>query len=182
MKARDHFIILLLFIFPTPILHLFSQSVPDGPCPAAPTIVRSTRPNIFSEQQENDLGDAIAEEYEHGYRVIRGPLNDYLQSIGDKLLQQLPPTQLKFRFVLVDLPDVNAFTSAGGHIYVTRKMILEVRSEDELAGVMGHEIGHAMARDPSVYITLLFNKVLNINSVGDRKDIFEKWNQVLETI
>jgi len=136
--------------------------------------------NIFSEEQEGYLGDATAEQFEREYNVITGPLNDQLQAVGDRLVAQAPPTRFKFRFVLIDLPTVNAWAFPGGRIYVTRKMVAATRSEDELAGVLGHEIGHAYFRHGSVRFTEQLRVVLGVTSLGDRADVYQKYHQLRE--
>ena len=116
------------------------------------------------------------------YRVIDDEIADNLRRIGGRLLAQAPPSNLKFEFYIVDYPDVNAFYVPGGHVYITRKLIAASKSEDELAGVMAHEIGHAITRQKSSELTRAFKVVLGIDSVGDRKDIYEKYNQFLDNM
>jgi len=94
----------------------------------------------------------------------------------------LPPTNLKFRFFIVDLPEANAFVLPGGRIYVSRKLIGFVQNEDELAGVISHEIGHLVARQGSQDMTFLMKEVLNVTSVTDRKDIFAKYNLLMDNV
>jgi WD40 repeat protein len=104
----------------------------------------------------------------------------YLQQIGQRIVKHLPPTNLNFRFFLVDLPEANAFVLPGGRIYVGRKLIAFTQSEDELAGIISHEIGHLIARQQTVAMTRRMKDVLSVTQVGDRKDIFEKYNQLME--
>ncbi len=70
----------------------------------------------------------------------------YVVAIGKKLaaLSELPGGPWTFQ--VVDTPEPNAFALPGGHIYVSRGLLALVNSEDELAGVIGHEIGHVTAR------------------------------------
>ncbi|MCU1264312.1 MAG: peptidase Ste24p [Acidobacteria bacterium] len=107
-------------------------------------------------------------------------LNARLQEVGAKLLKQLPPTALRFQFLLYDQPEANAFTLPGGHVYVSRKLVAFVRSEDELAGVLAHEIGHLVTRQTAGDMTRLLKEVLGVTQVGDRTDIFNKYNQLVE--
>lgn len=130
-----------------------------------------------------DLGDAFAEQFERDFHVIQDDsLNTYLQNLGEKLVRQMPPTSLHFRFRLVELPIVNAFTLPGGRIYVTRRLVLFARSEDELAGVLAHELGHAITHQPAADASALFRQVMGVTSIGDRADVFARYNQLLETI
>ena len=149
----------------------------------APAFTPSTRVfNMFNERQEMDLGDAVAEQMQRDFRVIDDQVTENLQRIGDRLTARLPKSDMHYRFMLVDVPEANAFTLAGGRIYVTRKLVALTQDEDELAGVLGHELGHNLMRDLSIRFTELFNKVLGVKQVGDRKDIFEKYNLFLDNV
>jgi hypothetical protein len=152
-------------------------------CPAPPALSAPAGPNIFNVQQELDLGDVEAEWLEKNFRVIHDDeLADHLNVIANRILAQLPPTQLKFRVVLIDSPIVNSFSVGAGRIYVTRKMVAFLRNDDELAGMLGHEMGHILTHQNSIEMTRTFHDILGVNSVGDRKDIFDKSNRMLDTI
>lgn len=175
MKKRS----LLTLIF---ILNLFlSSSVWANECEPPKIVFNNNSGNIFSEEQEMFLGEAIAQQVERDFRIIDDEVvNGYLRKIGDRLIKFLPATSLKFQFHVVDLPEVNAFAMAGGRIFVTRKLIAFVRNEDELAGVVAHELGHGIVRHGTLDMSRNFKKVLKIRSVGGRKDIFDKYNQFIE--
>jgi WD40 repeat protein len=149
-------------------------------CQQPLSLPRPAGPNIFSEQQEMILGDIIAEHAQRDFRVIEDELADYLARVGQRILDQLPPTGIRFRFFLIDLPRPDALSALGGRIYVTRKMIAFVRSEDELAGVLAHEIAHSVGRDSAVSATRLFEKQLGVKEVGDRNDLLEKYNRLVD--
>src|SRR5690606_28137250 len=70
---------------------------------------------------------------------------------------------------------------AGGRIMITRKMISFVKNEDELAGVIGHELGHSVVRHSSRDISRYFKEILGVTSVSGRDDIFEKYNRFLDS-
>jgi predicted Zn-dependent protease len=90
---------------------LAAQPQKCQPPVALPT---STEPNIFSEEQEVYLGDAVAEYIQRSYHVIEdNDVTAYLTTIGGRLTKYLPLNQLKFQFFLVDLPDANAFVLPG---------------------------------------------------------------------
>lgn len=137
--------------------------------------------NIFSEEQEMHLGDAIAEQVQRDHNVIDNEeVTRYLRRMGERLTKHLPPTDLRFQFFLFDVNDVNAFTLPGGRIYVSRKMVAFAKNEDELAGVIAHELGHIVARHSAFDMTSLFREVLNVTQVTDRRDIFARYNQLIE--
>src|SRR5262245_53337682 len=152
------------------------------PCsPPAPQLSRE--PNIFTEEQEVDLGDAIAEHIQRNFRVIDDDeVAGYLRRIGERIVKHLPPTKLRFQFFLVDLPEANAFVLPGGRIFVSRKLVAFTQSEDELAAVIAHEIGHLVARQQSIAITLRMKETLDVTQVTDRRDIFEKYNLLVENV
>lgn len=150
--------------------------------PPLPSASRS-EPNIFTEEQEIYLGDAVAEYIQKDYKVIEDPeVTAYLTTIGERLTRHLPLNKLRFQFFLVDLPDANAFVIPGGRIYVSRKLVAAARTEDELAGVIAHELGHLVSHDAAIDTTRQFKEVLGVTSVGDRRDIFNKYNQLIESV
>jgi hypothetical protein len=147
----------------------------------APAPPPSKSVNIFSMAQESDLGDAIAERYESALRVIDDEtLTAHLRTIGDRLVSHLPNTDFKIQFQLADIPDANAFVLPGGRVYVTRKLVAFTRSEDELAGVLGHELGHFIARQQTIEISRWLKEILGVAEVGDRADILAKYNRLMD--
>ena len=155
---------------------LFSEE----PCPAlnVPQVIPGT--NMFSVQQEVWLGDAQAAGIEQSITVVDDKvLTSYLQHIVDRLAQSLPPDHIPFRVKLMDVSTAEAFSIAGGRIYISRKIVAMMRSEDELAGVLGHEMGHILAHHAAITTSQEFRKILDVNQVGDRDDVFAKWNDLL---
>lgn len=73
-------------------------------------------------------------------------LQAYVNSVGQKLAAESHRAHLKWTFTVLDSPEINAFALPGGYIYVTRGIMAYFDSEAELAGVIGHEIGHVTAR------------------------------------
>lgn len=73
-------------------------------------------------------------------------LQTYVDGIGQKLAQLSHRSGLPWTFTVVDSPEINAFALPGGYIYITRGLMAYLDSEAELAGVIGHEIGHVTAR------------------------------------
>lgn len=161
---------------------LFSACTAAQTCPAPPLGGPGKSVNLFTEEQENILGDIIAQQFENRYRPVPGDLNDYLQQVGEKVLRQFPPTKIKYCFMLVDHPEVNAYSFPGGRIFFTRKMITALRSEDELAGLVAHEIGHILSRESSEHFSDLLRHVLGVTSLGDRADITSKYHALAENI
>lgn len=137
--------------------------------------------NIFSPDQEMILGDLNHQRMAGDLRFIQDEkLLAYVREIGDRLIRHLPPTGLKYQFFIVDIPSANAFNTPGGYVFLSRKLIAFARTEDELAGVMAHELGHATVRHAASDMSDLFKKILNVTQLGDRKDITDKFNLLLE--
>jgi Peptidase family M48 len=67
-------------------------------------------------------------------------------------------------------------------VYVSRKMIAFLKSEDELAGVLGHEMGHVAARQQALELSLVFKDVLGLKSVSDTDDLFALYNQLTDSL
>lgn len=151
-------------------------------CPLPPAIQQVSRQqNIFSDQQEVDLGDAMAESFARKTRIIDDDkLNAHLREIGARLIQYLPPNRLNFRFYLVELGETNAFSIAGGRVYVARKMVAFVHNDDELAGVLAHELGHIVTHQTAIETTARLRELLGVTQVADRADVFDKFHQLLE--
>ena len=137
--------------------------------------------NIFSPEQEMIFGDLNHQRMSGDLRFIRDEkLLAYVRQIGERLVRHLPPTGLKFQFFIVDIPTANAFNTPGGYVFLSRKLIAFTKTEDELAGVMAHELGHATVHHGASDMSQLFKKILNVTQLGDRKDITEKFNLLLE--
>lgn len=150
-------------------------------CPQPPALDRVTGKNIFSDEQEIDLGDAMADNLAREFALIDDPaLTAHLEELGARLARYLPANHLRFRFYLIELPEVNAFSLPGGRIYVARKMVALTHSDDELAGVLAHEMGHIVTHQHAIAMTRLLKQVLGVSEVGDRADIYDKFHRLLE--
>jgi Zn-dependent protease with chaperone function/WD40 repeat protein len=170
-----------------PLLHLstaylaFPQSTPQLACGAPPAILQSAQSNIFSEQQEQWLGEAMADYIDHEYRAVKNPEeNAYLDTIGKRLLTALPPTKIRFHFTLVESSEVNGFSLAGGRVYLTRKLVASAHSEDEVAGVIAHEMGHILSHQFAIETTADLRRLLGVTSVTDRADIYAKFQRLTD--
>ena len=91
-------------------------------------------------------------------------LLEYVRSIGIRLLRYAPPRPFDYEFHVVDQTAPNAFALPGGKIYISRGLLSLVESEDELAGVIGHEITHAAERHSAARID--YSRRLNPFSIG----------------
>ena len=71
---------------------------------------------------------------------------EYVQEVGARLLAQTPDRGKKYHFHVLDNQQVNAFATADAYIFVSRGLLAFIKSEDQLAAVVSHEIGHVVAR------------------------------------
>ena len=102
---------------------------------------------LMSEQQEIQMGAQAHQDVLKEYAALDAPaLQAYVNEVGQRLAKQSHRPNLHWHFTVVDSPDVNAFALPGGYVYITRGIMAYLNSEAELAGVIGHEIGHVTAR------------------------------------
>ncbi len=78
--------------------------------------------------------------------VKNAQVQRYLNQVGLWIALQSDQPALKWRFGMIDTPNMNAFAAPGGYVFITRGLFLRLRNEAELAGVLGHEIGHVIKR------------------------------------
>jgi len=150
-------------------------------CTPPGIVANAKSANLFSPEQEMIFGDLIIQKRSGALRFVRNQrFQAYVNEIGERLTKHLPPTGLKFQFHLIDIPQANAFNIPGGHVLISRKLIAFANNEDELVGVIAHELGHAVVRHGATDISESFRKILNVTALGDRKDITEKYNLLIE--
>jgi predicted Zn-dependent protease len=97
----------------------------------------------ISDARQDEYGEHSRTEIEKEFQVIQGhPEHEMLQGILRKLLQQrVHPSDIRYNIYVIRSEMVNAFT-VGGEIYVTNSLLSSAESKDEIACVIGHEIGH----------------------------------------
>jgi predicted Zn-dependent protease len=110
----------------------------------------------YTWQQETELGKEASKQVAALFGVYRDPkLERYVNEVGNRVLAtshlRRPGAEEQFQktpvtFTVLDSPIINAMALPGGYIYVTRGMLSHLNNEDELASVLGHEIGHVSAR------------------------------------
>jgi WD40 repeat protein len=175
MVRREYLVLACFALLGLPLVCQQPAPAPaSGPC-AMPVFTRIVNePNLFSEQQEEWLGDAMDGEIRREFNVIEDP-DGYLQKLGERLLAQLPPSTIHYHFVIIDSPELNSFGVAGGRIYIHRRMIAFTQNEAELSALIGHEIGHAATHQVAIQVSGWLRE-LGITSLGDRQDVILKWN------
>jgi len=102
---------------------------------------------LMSEQQEVALGAQTHTSVMQQYTVYDNPrVQQPVERLGQELAANSHRSHLDFTFTVLDSPEVNAFATPGGYVYITRGIMAYMNSEEQLAGVLGHEIGHVTAR------------------------------------
>lgn len=104
-----------------------------------------------------------------------------VDEVGQHLAKNLPPSAIKPRFFLLDAPVLNAFSTIGGRVYVTRKMVAYVRNEDELAAVLAHELGHIAVRQSAVTLSQFWRGVLGVNEIKNDAELEHHFHLFLDT-
>lgn len=111
------------------------------------TFVLSVSGCGVSQQQEVQMGAQYAQQIDQQLPLVRDPeINRYINVLGDSISRLTARGDLEWHFFIVDSKEVNAFAVPGGYIYVNRGLIERAEKMDEIAGVLGHEIGHVVRR------------------------------------
>lgn len=101
----------------------------------------------ISTQQEVQMGTEYAQQINAQLPIIQdAEVNRYINLLGDSIARLADDRNLDWQFFVVNAPEVNAFAVPGGYIYVNRGLIERAQRMDQLAGVLGHEIGHVTRR------------------------------------
>jgi predicted Zn-dependent protease len=110
--------------------------------------------NIISENEEMQLGAHFATEIDSGLVFIEDPvIVGYVDSLGQALAKVSRRSHIPYTFRVVDTDEINAFAVPGGYLYVNRGLIAAADNEAELAGVIGHEIGHIVGKHGARQLT-----------------------------
>jgi len=100
-----------------------------------------------STQQEVEMGANYAQQINSQLPIVQdAELNRYINVLGDSLARISDERNLDWQFFIVDAKEVNAFAVPGGFIYMNRGLIERAQNLSQVAGVLGHEIGHVTQR------------------------------------
>jgi beta-barrel assembly-enhancing protease len=101
----------------------------------------------ISIKQEMELADEVMKVIRNRFELIEDPLIvEYVNRVGKKILNQLPAQPFTFHFYIINEPVYNAFAIPAGHIFIHSGLLSAMDSEEELAGILAHEITHAARR------------------------------------
>jgi beta-barrel assembly-enhancing protease len=121
---------------------------------AAQTRIEPHR-NSYSPAQDVELGRRAAAEVRQQLPMVNdGPTRDFVNRIGDRLVEEIPnelrQPAFRYSFDVVNLKEINAFALPGGPMFLHRGMLEAARTDGEVAGVMAHELSHVILRHGTV--------------------------------
>ncbi len=152
-------------------------------CAVTPVLKIPSVRQIFNLQQEQTLGDVEAEWVGANYPVVQEErLTSHLDAVASRVLSRFPAELARVQVMLVDIPIADAFSAGPNRIYITRKIVILLKNDDELAGLLGHELGHILTHQNAVTVTELFHEILGVDVVTDRNDISEKLSRMMVRI
>jgi len=104
-------------------------------------------PAHITEAQEILMGEGIASNLLGAAPLLNNkPVQQYVNQVGRWLSVQTERPDLPWHFAVLEDEDVNAFAAPGGYIFITKGLLIRMKSEAELAGVLAHEIAHVLKR------------------------------------
>jgi len=112
----------------------------------------SGRPDLVFSSEKSEIEKAkqlhpmLLEQFGGAYEDVQ--LQQYVNEVGQRAAKAGQRPELTYIFTVLDSEDINAFTTGGGYVYITRGILNYLNSEAELFAVLGHEIGHINARHP----------------------------------
>lgn len=103
--------------------------------------------SIISTSEEIKIGQGVAKDLEQKYGVVDDPaLQERVTAIGEKIVAVSDRKDLKYTFKVLNSDEINALALPGGFVYIFKGLVDYMPSDDELAGVIGHEVGHIVKR------------------------------------
>ena len=130
------------------LLALFPALLVVAACSTNPATGKQSFTGFMSPAKEKQVG---AKEHPNlvnafGGEFTSGDWQAYIDDLGQKLAQHSEMPELNWTFTVLNDTNVNAFALPGGYVYITRGLLALASDEAEVAGVLGHEIGHVTAR------------------------------------
>lgn len=158
----------MILRLPAVILGLFLVL---GPVGCASTRRDTARFTILPTAYEVSIGQSMAESVGKQYKTYGdAKITSYIQSLGAQVASVCDRKDITYHFSVVDDPQVNAFAAPGGFVYVTTGLLAAAENEAEVVAVIGHEVGHVVARHSAQRIQTQFAISLAAQAVHlDRK-------------
>lgn len=115
---------------------------------AAALGLAKARADDLGDNLEALVGRVAAELLAEEFGTLDNPfLQNWVERVGARVAGHCPRQEFPFTFRILDCAEANAYALPGAHIFVTRGLLAQVKSDDELAGVLAHEVGHIADRD-----------------------------------
>ena len=98
-------------------------------------------------KEEEELGREFIKVIKRRYNIVSDPfISQYIERIGQRILKEFPPQHLNYHFYVVKEEVYNAFAGPGGHVFINSGLFEAMESEQELIGILSHEIAHVSCR------------------------------------
>jgi predicted Zn-dependent protease len=98
-------------------------------------------------KEEQELGKTLMLYVRKNYVIIEDPsIANYVNTIGQHIVAQLPTSPFEFHFYVLEEEVYNAFAGPGGHVFINSGLLVAMESEEELAGIIAHEVAHVLCR------------------------------------
>jgi len=98
-------------------------------------------------QEEEEMSREVMKVIRRHYKLINDPLIvNYINEMGQKILSALPPQPFNYHFYVIKNDEYNAFATPAGHVFVNSGLLEAMENEEELAGILSHEIAHVVCR------------------------------------
>ncbi len=102
---------------------------------------------LISSSEEVEIGKQVAADVESKDRLLNdSTVQSYVNGIGQRLVSACDRRDITYTFKVLENEEINAFACPGGFIYVYKGLLKTMDNEAQLAGVLGHEIAHVVAR------------------------------------
>jgi Zn-dependent protease with chaperone function len=129
---------------------------------------------------EQAIGAVVAQSVKLQYGVFDADpeATEWVRGVFNRIVAVSERKDIRFKITLLRPDFVNAFAAPGGHIFITRGLLQRVKSDDELAGVLGHEVGHVVAQHSmkSIKHQLVYQYI--IRKLGKRSNKLETMGQI----
>jgi predicted Zn-dependent protease len=104
-------------------------------------------PGALTVEEEKKMGREFIRYVRNAFEIIEDPaIHTYIQKLGSHIAAQFPDAPFQFRFYVIKEDVYNAFAGPGGYIFVNSGLLAAMDSEDQLAGILAHEIAHVYRR------------------------------------
>ncbi len=125
---------------------------------------------LFSADEVAAMGEEAKPELvkEFGGEVASQPLRAYVREVGEKLAKRTEPEyrDVQWEFITLDSDVINAFALPGGKVFITRGLLGRFDNEAQIAGVLGHEIGHVTARHTDERLSQAWSAQIGLEVLG----------------